>query len=79
MHSENTKNATISLPLTSPEAAEYLGLSESTMRKLRVSGRGPAFIKSSDTARGRVRYLRTTLDAWLETRARKSTSEYAAA
>jgi hypothetical protein len=48
-----------------PEAARYVGHSESTLAKLRMRHmreRGPAFIKRG----GVVLYRRTDLDAWLD-------------
>jgi hypothetical protein len=54
-----------------PKAAEYCGLSVSTMEKLRLTGGGPIFIK-----RGRsVLYRQADLDAWMESLRRRSTSD----
>lgn len=47
--------------LTTKQAAEYLNLSEKTLAAHRCKGTGPAFIK-----RGRVFYLESDLNAWLE-------------
>jgi len=52
-------------------AAEYVGLSVSTLNKLRVFGGGPVFLKLGR----RVAYDVTDLDAWLATRRRRSTSD----
>ena len=57
--------------LTTQQAADYLGMSKSTLEKLRVKGGGPRFIK-----RGRsVVYLVAHLDAWDEANTRASTSD----
>jgi len=53
-------------------AARYLGLSASTLNKLRCRGGGPKFLKITRSA---VRYDPTDLDAWLAARRRGSTSE----
>lgn len=50
------------------QAASRLGLSKSTLDKMRGAGKGPRFIKSTDRA---VRYDPVDLDAWI--RARRST------
>lgn len=52
-------------------AAAYVGLSASTLNKLRVFGGGPAFIKLGR----RVVYDARDLDQWLSDRRRQSTSE----
>lgn len=52
-------------------AAEYIGLSASTMNKLRVRGDGPEFLKLGR----RVVYETGALDQWLAGKRRKSTSE----
>ena len=57
--------------LTPPEAAEYLRTSVSTLAKLRVYGGGPAFTRIGRA----VRYRRAELDAYMETRIARSTSE----
>ena len=57
--------------LNSREAAAHLGLSRRTLERFRVSGDGPVFLKFGN----RVRYLREDLDAWVQTRRRKSTSD----
>lgn len=51
-------------------AAVYVGLSASTMNKLRLTGGGPRYIKLSRT----VVYDPTDLDVWLDANRRKSTS-----
>jgi predicted DNA-binding transcriptional regulator AlpA len=52
-------------------AATYLGLSGSTLNKLRVFGGGPVFLKLGR----RVAYDIADLDAWLATKRRTSTSD----
>jgi predicted DNA-binding transcriptional regulator AlpA len=56
------------------EAAHCLGLSKSTLDKMRCSGRGPRFIRASDRA---IRYDRKDLQAFADERRRRSTSELA--
>jgi predicted DNA-binding transcriptional regulator AlpA len=60
--------------LRTPEAAEYLGLSISTMNKLRVKGgnSAPPFVRISARAVG---YRLSDLDAWLDAQRRTSTSD----
>lgn len=53
------------------EAAEYLGLSASTLAKMRSRGDGPVFRKFG----GRIRYSIQDLDAWAERHAATSTSQ----
>ena len=52
-------------------AAEYIGLTKSTLEKLRLTGGGPVFSKLGRT----VVYDRTDLDAWVASRRRQSTSD----
>ena len=54
------------------QAATRLGLSKSTLDKMRCAGKGPRFIKSTDRA---VRYDPIDLDAWIAERRRRSTSD----
>ena len=58
--------------LRAPEAAEYLGLTESTLAKRRLYGLPPCFLKLGGRAIG---YAIEDLDAWLATCRRKSTSQ----
>lgn len=74
MHVETSLAAAFSSasPRRSVEsAAEYIGLSASTMNKLRVRGDGPEFLKLGR----RVVYETRALDQWLAGKRRKSTSE----
>lgn len=52
-------------------AARYLGLSASTLAKMRLSGNTPAFLKLGR----RVLYRRVDLEAWLESRVAHNTSD----
>jgi predicted DNA-binding transcriptional regulator AlpA len=54
------------------DVARYLALSTSTLAKMRLRGDGPRFIKAGPRA---VTYRKSDLDAWLEGRCRRSTSE----
>jgi predicted DNA-binding transcriptional regulator AlpA len=54
------------------QAAARLGLSKSTLDKMRCAGKGPRFIKSTDRA---VRYDPLDLKAWIEARRRNSTAK----
>ena len=56
------------------EAAGYLGLSVSTLAKLRMRGDGPPFSNLGS----RVLYHPSDLDAWVASRKRTSTSDLAA-
>lgn len=53
------------------QAADRLGVSVSYLNKLRLSGRGPRFIKLGS----RVSYDPADLAAWLDAQKRSSTSE----
>lgn len=53
------------------EAAVYTGLAPSTLSKLRCVGGGPVFIKCGR----RVVYDRRDLDAFMDARRRRSTSD----
>lgn len=54
------------------QAASRLGLSKSTLDKMRGAGKGPRFIKSTDRA---VRYDPVDLDAWIRARRSAGASE----
>ena len=53
------------------EAAERIGLQESTLRNMRSRGGGPPFVRVG----GRVRYRALDLARWLETRVRECTRD----
>ena len=55
------------------EAAEIVGLSTSTLAKLRCFGGGPRYFKLGNGS-GRVRYRRSDLEDWAAGRAATSTS-----
>jgi excisionase family DNA binding protein len=58
--------------LNSREAAQYLMVAEPTLRKWRVTGGGPPFVKFGSG--GRVCYRLKDLDAFIEARIQTSTS-----
>lgn len=58
--------------LRSSQAADFLGLSASTLAKKRVSGTGPRYGKLGRT----VVYRRSDLEAWVQENLRQSTSEF---
>jgi predicted DNA-binding transcriptional regulator AlpA len=57
--------------ISTPELAAQLGLAEITLRKWRVYGSGPRFVRLG----GSVRYRAEDIDAWLASRVANSTSE----
>jgi excisionase family DNA binding protein len=57
--------------LTTEQAAEYLGVSESWLAGSRVRGDGPPFYKLGRA----VRYIRATLDDWTREREVRSNVE----
>lgn len=59
-------------PMDPKGAADYLGLAVLTLADLRCKGGGPVFYKAGRL----VRYRKSTLDAWLESRSFTSTTEY---
>jgi predicted DNA-binding transcriptional regulator AlpA len=65
--SYNTENSKI---LRADAAARYLGVSASTLAKMRMRGDGPEFMKMG---RRLVVYNLSDLTAWLETTRRKTT------
>ncbi|MHC2359042.1 helix-turn-helix transcriptional regulator [Rhizobium leguminosarum] len=56
--------------LRTEDAANYTGLSASTLNKFRLSGDGPSYIKIGKS----VVYDPTDLDEWLSSKRRRSTS-----
>ena len=77
MLSENFDNSTPPVSsrrmLSVQEAAARVGLSKSSLNKLRVYGGGPVFLKLGRS----VRYDPYDLDSWLASHRRNSTSEQA--
>lgn len=65
-------NSQSSPKLRAPEAARYVGLSASTLAKMRLRGDGPAYAKAGPRV---VVYALQDLDAWLAGRKRCSTSD----
>lgn len=61
--------------LNQREAASYLRLGETTLEKLRLSGRGPRYSKPLK----RILYRKADLDSWVDSHIRRSTSERSAA
>lgn len=59
--------------MNTAEAARYVRLGKPTLERFRVSGDGPVYAKLG----GAVRYRKADLDAWLESRLTRSTSEAA--
>jgi predicted DNA-binding transcriptional regulator AlpA len=59
------------ITLIAGEAAKLLGLAPSTLAKLRLTGDGPVYCKLGR----RVLYRREDLEAWLETRIARHTSD----
>ena len=57
--------------VTTAEAARVLGLSESTLAKLRLNGNGPVYCKLGR----RVVYRPADLDQWLQSRTARDTSD----
>jgi len=55
--------------LDSDQAAEYLGLKRTTLEAWRCRGGGPRFAKLGRA----VRYRKTDLDDWIESRMRENT------
>ena len=61
--------------LRAPQAAAYLGLSPSTLAKMRLRGDGPVYSKAGPRI---VVYDKLDLDAWLSAQRRRSTSDQGA-
>ncbi len=57
--------------LRTKEAAEYLGLTKATLEAWRTRGGGPVFLKLGKA----VRYRKTDLDIFIESRLRENTSQ----
>lgn len=66
------KQAHSCITLTTPQAAEYLGLAVSTLNKWRCWGGGPAYLKLGRA----VRYRQEDLDAFMGHHKTTSTAEY---
>lgn len=59
--------------LTTKEAADLVKLGKPTLERFRLTGEGPPYCKLG----GAVRYRRCDLEAWLESRLTRSTSQSA--
>ena len=57
--------------VTTKVAARYVGLSESTLAKLRLNGNGPVYCKLGR----RVVYRTADLEEWLKSRTTRDTSD----
>ena len=57
--------------LTTKEAAKFIGVSEGTLRNLRIAGGGPRFIKLGR----KVLYDQRDIEDWLEDHKRMSTAD----
>lgn len=57
--------------ITASEAARFVGLSESTLAKLRLYGNGPTYCKLGR----RVVYRPADLEVWLQSRAVQDTTD----
>ena len=71
---ENIKQEDIEQKLySSKDAAKYLGISESRLRKYRLTGIGPIFTKRGTS----ISYKKTALDNWIDALPEyQSTAEY---
>ena len=54
--------------LSTPKAAEYLGVSAGYLRNLRSRGEGPAYSRLSASPRAAVVYSVDDIDAWYASR-----------
>ena len=60
------------------EAASLLGISKSTLDKLRCTGDGPRYVSLGTGKGARIGYRLPDLQVWLDSRVRKSTSDMGA-
>lgn len=60
--------------LATEAAARYCAVSKALLEKLRCVGGGPVFCRVG-LGRGRIVYIVSDLDAWLNERRRRSTSD----
>jgi predicted DNA-binding transcriptional regulator AlpA len=59
--------------LTVHQAALHVGLSASTLNKMRMTGAGPKYVR---LGKRRVAYPLNLLNAWLEANTHSATTEY---
>jgi hypothetical protein len=71
IHDERPMTISNPITLTAGEAAKVLGLAPSTLAKLRLSGNGPVYCKLGR----RVVYRKDDLEAWLDSRVARDTSD----
>ena len=62
--------------ISTHQAAKRIGLTVNTLKRLRITGSGPPFLKISKRT---VLYDEQKFDAWVRSREHTSTSEYDAA
>lgn len=60
--------------LRTPDAAEYLGIGQSTLERKRIDGTGPVFRRLGGKI---ITYCIDDLDAWASEQVHRSTSEAA--
>jgi predicted DNA-binding transcriptional regulator AlpA len=65
-----SRPATIPILLTPKQAARHLNLSVSWLAKRRLAGDGPPYVKLG----GAVRYAETSIQQWMKSQQRTSTS-----
>ena len=61
--------------LTNAEAAQLLGCKPQTLRKWRLEGRGPSYIRLGEAPTARVAYRLSEIETWLSEHTFKSTSQ----
>lgn len=54
--------------LTVRQAARYLHVSESTLKRMRSDGNGPAWFKAGDAVNSPILYEVADLDMWIRSR-----------
>jgi len=67
---------TIARPLNSDAAAAMIGISPTTLRIWRCTGKGPKFTKLGAAKQAGVVYFEADIQAWLDERKFASTSAY---
>ncbi len=60
--------------LTGPEAAKAINLNPFTLARWRMQGKGPKYIRLGGR-KGRTRYRRSDVEAWLEAHSATSTAQ----
>ena len=64
--------------LCTKELAEWLRVGPQTLRKWRINGRGPAYVRMGEYPAGAILYRRTDVEEWLLSRKKAHTSQEAA-